>query len=273
LTIPFSAAAPVNFTDANFSKLRTDGMRESNRQSRESSPRDGADSSFALSSFNGWYFCCRSLLERSGALILLVLSAPLLGLVWLVARAISSGPAFVGQVRVGRGGRVFRMYRVRTARLGAGQFPPVHGRFGHGRFGHGRFGRWIARSQLDALPLLWNVVKGDLSLIGPRAGRPELDAVFAGCIGHYRDRLLVKPGILGLAQLCLPADTDLESVERRLALDLHYIRHAGPRLDLMILARSLFGWLMNRGTPLRWVVARQPDILFGQRIRSARGDY
>jgi lipopolysaccharide/colanic/teichoic acid biosynthesis glycosyltransferase len=88
---------------------------------------------------------------------------------------------------------------------------------------------------LDELPQLWNIIRGDMSLIGPRPERPEIVPILEQAIPYYSDRLLVRPGVTGLAQVQLPADTDLESVRRKLAYDLYYVRRLNLWLDLRIL--------------------------------------
>src|SRR5579862_1118208 len=90
---------------------------------------------------------------------------------------------------------------------------------------HNRW-RFLARaSHLDELPQLWNVLRGDMSLVGPRPERPEFVPQLEEHIPRYRDRLLVNPGLTGLAQVNLPPDTDIDSVARKITYDLYYLRH------------------------------------------------
>jgi lipopolysaccharide/colanic/teichoic acid biosynthesis glycosyltransferase len=97
-------------------------------------------------------------------------------------------------------------------------------------------GRFLRRTHLDELPQLWNVLRGDMSLVGPRPERPEFVPALERALPHYRDRLAVRPGVTGLAQVQLPPDTDLESVRRKLAFDLYYIRYISFWLDLRLTA-------------------------------------
>jgi lipopolysaccharide/colanic/teichoic acid biosynthesis glycosyltransferase len=97
------------------------------------------------------------------------------------------------------------------------------------------FGRFLRNTHLDELPQLWNVLRGDMALVGPRPERPEIVAILETEIPLYRDRELIRPGVTGLAQIQLPPDTDVESVRRKLAYDLYYIREANALLDLKIL--------------------------------------
>jgi hypothetical protein len=102
-------------------------------------------------------------------------------------------------------------------------------------------GRFLRKSHLDELPQLWNVLKGDMSLIGPRPERPEISASLDRAVPHYRGRLLVRPGLSGLAQVQLPPDTDLASVRLKLTYDLYYVQHMSFWLDVrLILATALY---------------------------------
>src|SRR5207249_2052434 len=101
-------------------------------------------------------------------------------------------------------------------------------------------GRILRKTHIDELPQLWNVLRGDMSLVGPRPERPEFIPQLQQAIPHYRDRLLVRPGLTGLAQVQLPPDTDLGSVRIKLAYDLYYVRRRGPWLDCRILFGTAF---------------------------------
>jgi lipopolysaccharide/colanic/teichoic acid biosynthesis glycosyltransferase len=96
-------------------------------------------------------------------------------------------------------------------------------------------GHFLRRSHLDELPQLWNVLRGEMSLVGPRPERPEFVSILERAIPRYRDRLSVPPGLTGLAQSRLPPDNDSEGVKRKLAFDLYYIQHFDLWLDLRLL--------------------------------------
>jgi lipopolysaccharide/colanic/teichoic acid biosynthesis glycosyltransferase len=113
-----------------------------------------------------------------------------------------------------------------------------------------RLGHFLRNTHLDELPQLWNVLKGEMSLVGPRPERPEFIPSLEQAIPHYCQRLLVRPGVTGLAQIHLPADTNLDSVRRKLAYDLFYVHQASFWLDLRIIACTAFQVV---GTPTSFV--------------------
>jgi lipopolysaccharide/colanic/teichoic acid biosynthesis glycosyltransferase len=179
------------------------------------------------------YLPCKAAIEWCAALVMLVLAAPLmLGLAILV-RLTSEGPIGYSQLRFGRNGRTFRIYKFRTmvSRCEA-ETGPVWAIANDPRTT--RIGRFLRDTHLDELPQLWNVLRGDMSLIGPRPERPEIAARIERTIPEFTQRLLVRPGITGLAQMRLPADSDLDTVRRKLAHDLYYIKHLSFWLDVRI---------------------------------------
>jgi lipopolysaccharide/colanic/teichoic acid biosynthesis glycosyltransferase len=126
------------------------------------------------------------------------------------------------------------MYKVRSMRLDAeAKSGPVWTTTNDPRVT--RVGRFIRMLHLDEFPQLINVLRGEMALIGPRPERPEFVELLARDIPGYLDRLSVRPGITGLAQINLPPDSDLDSVRRKLAVDLDYIRQGNVFLDLRIL--------------------------------------
>jgi lipopolysaccharide/colanic/teichoic acid biosynthesis glycosyltransferase len=108
-----------------------------------------------------------------------------------------------------------------------------------------RVGQLLRKTHLDELPQLLNVLRGDMGLIGPRPERPEFVPRLERVLPLYRRRLGLRPGITGLAQVHVAADTDLESVRRKLAYDLYYLRHMGPGLDARVMLATGFYALGN----------------------------
>lgn len=188
---------------------------------------------------NSWYIPCKVVLEFAIAAALLVLSAPVILLSALLIKLSSRGPAFYTQTRLGRHGLPYTIYKLRTMTHNCEQKSGPQWATAHdSRIT--RLGRFLRKCHLDELPQLWNVLKGDMSLVGPRPERPEFVPALEQAMPHYRQRLLVRPGVTGLAQIQLPADTDLESVRRKLAYDLFYVRQVNFWLDLRILVGTAF---------------------------------
>lgn len=186
----------------------------------------------------GFYHSLGALAGRGLAVVLLVIGSPIILLAALAMRLTSRGPAIFRQTRVGRHGRVYVMYKIRTMRADAEkQTGPVWTRPGDSRVTS--LGRLIRKLHLDEFPQLINVIKGEMALVGPRPERPEFTQKLAIEIPGYLDRLEVLPGITGLAQINLPPDTDLDSVRRKLVLDLLYVRTCSLWLDAKIMACTL----------------------------------
>lgn len=168
------------------------------------------------------------------ALILLLGTLPLMVLAMVLVRLTSRGPVLYSQTRVGRHGRTFSIYKIRTMYHDCERLTgPVWSIANDPRVTP--VGRFLRDTHLDELPQLWNVLRGEMSLVGPRPERPEFVAELEKAIPCYRDRLQVRPGVTGLAQIQLAPDTDLNSVRRKLACDLYYIQHLSPWLDYRII--------------------------------------
>ena len=181
------------------------------------------------------YAAYKPWVEFALAFVLLVLTAPVTLLAALLVKLTSRGPAFYTQVRLGRGGRPFVIYKLRTmvadSESGTGA---VWSPAGDPRVTP--LGRVLRATHIDEFPQLLNVLFGHMSLSGPRPERPEIVAHLTAKIPEYAERLHVRPGITGLAQVQLPPDVNLEGVRRKLACDLYYINHFGAWLDARILA-------------------------------------
>jgi lipopolysaccharide/colanic/teichoic acid biosynthesis glycosyltransferase len=181
-----------------------------------------------------WYPTCKAVVEFGAAFCLLILTAPLIVSAALLTKLSSRGPALYCQVRLGWGGVPYTIYKIRTMTHQCEKWSgPQWSRAGDPRVT--RIGSCLRATHLDELPQLWNVLRGEMSLVGPRPERPEFVPHLERAIPRYRERLRVRPGVTGLAQVQLPADTDLRSVKRKLAYDLYYVRHMGPWLDVRII--------------------------------------
>jgi lipopolysaccharide/colanic/teichoic acid biosynthesis glycosyltransferase len=192
-------------------------------------------------------YAAKDALDRAVGLVLLILALPLIGLLVAFIRWSSPGPGIYAQKRVGKRGRIFTMYKLRSMRCDAeaGTGPVWAGAAADPRVTP--LGYWLRVLHLDELPQLYNVARGEMSLVGPRPERPEFVSVLARKIPGYVDRLEVLPGITGLAQINLPADTDLHSVRCKLVLDQQYIRSAGVVMDVRIILCTLLRLFGLRG--------------------------
>jgi exopolysaccharide biosynthesis polyprenyl glycosylphosphotransferase len=190
----------------------------------------------------------KGVMDRAGAALLLVLLWPVLMACCLLVRLDSRGPAFFVQTRVGRAGRPFRMYKLRSMCTSAEAERRLLENECDGALFKvrsdprvTRVGRWLRRSSLDELPQLLNVVRGDMSLVGPRPALPEEVATYDDIT---RRRLAVKPGITGLWQVSGRSDLSWEEAVR---LDLFYADNVRLLDDLAITARTLVAVTQRRG--------------------------
>ncbi|MCI0704651.1 MAG: sugar transferase [Planctomycetia bacterium] len=181
--------------------------------------------------------------DFSLAVVLLVPGLPLMLACMVLVRLTSTGPAIYTQARVGRGGRVFTLYKLRTMYHDCEKLTgPQWSLPGDSRITP--IGRILRKLHLDELPQLFNVLKGEMSLVGPRPERPEIVKKLREQVVGYDRRHAVKPGITGFAQIHLPPDSCIRSVRNKLIYDLFYIRNRSWRVELFILIATglkLFG--------------------------------
>lgn len=177
----------------------------------------------------------------------LVLSSPLWVLIPLLIKLDDGGPVFYAQERVGRGGHRFRSLKFRSMVVDAERFGPRQASAVDARVT--RVGRWLRATAMDELPQLWNIARGDMSFVGPRALMPaEIEVNGHGgtvpieAVAGYRERHAVAPGLTGLAQIY--ADRDIPR-RYKFKYDLLYIRRRSLALDLKLLALSF--WITARG--------------------------
>lgn len=167
----------------------------------------------------------------------LVALAVLLVVVGPLIRGSGPGPVLYRQNRVGRGGRAFTLFKLRTMVADAEPQGPVWARPGDPRVT--RVGRWLRRSRLDELPQALNVLRGEMSLIGPRPERPEIVARLAEALPFYRARHAVRPGLTGWAAVHAGYAASEADALVKLQYDLYYIKHQSLLLDLRILGRTV----------------------------------
>ncbi|MGA9116893.1 MAG: undecaprenyl-phosphate glucose phosphotransferase [Bacteroidota bacterium] len=192
-----------------------------------------------------WGKAAKRALDLGVASCALLALSPLLGLIALAVRLESPGPVLFRQMRAGLDGRPFRMLKFRSMRAGAEKEDEAAGLGIPDDPRRTRVGRLLRRMSLDELPQLWNVLRGDMSLVGPRPERLHQVRRFEDSIPKYLDRHRVKTGMTGWAQVHgLRGDT---SLEERIRYDLYYIENWSLALDITILLRTLKAALCTRG--------------------------
>ena len=180
--------------------------------------------------------------------VLFLAALPVFAIIALAIRLDSRGPVLFLQERVGRFGRTFRMIKFRTMVPDAeSQSGPVWAQHVCDDPRVTRVGRWLRRMHLDELPQLWNVVRGDMSLVGPRPERPHFVQELERAIPSYPKRLFARPGITGLAQVHYRYDQTVEDVKRKLRFDLLYVRRMCLALDVRILVWTIVVVATGRG--------------------------
>ncbi len=178
------------------------------------------------------------------ASVVLILAAPLMLVIAGLVR-LTSGPVIYSQIRVGEGGRPFRMHKFRTMSVDAEAEHPAFAQERDPRVT--RLGRLLRRIHADELPQLWDVLKGDMSVVGPRPERPEFIPMLEEAVPFFTRRLLVKPGITGWAQLRHDYASDCEGAASKLSYDLWYLRHRTLTVDLAICAKTFASLFLRPG--------------------------
>jgi exopolysaccharide biosynthesis polyprenyl glycosylphosphotransferase len=179
----------------------------------------------------------KRLLDLAVAGSMLVIAAPILLVVACLVRVSSSGPVLFRQIRCGEGGRPFEIVKFRTMRVDAeASATPVWAAEADPRVT--RVGRTLRKLRLDELPQLWNVLRGDMSIVGPRPERPEFLTLLEKTVPFWSRRHLVKPGITGWAQIRRGYAADAEAAADKLSYDLYYLRHRSLALDLAIMLKT-----------------------------------
>jgi exopolysaccharide biosynthesis polyprenyl glycosylphosphotransferase len=178
------------------------------------------------------------------ALLLSILALPVIACAALLVR-LGGGPAFFGQLRIGESGRPFRLYKLRTMRVGSGdeaawaqERDPRTTRIGH----------FLRRTHIDELPQLWNILRGEMSLVGPRPEQLGFVARLEAALPFYQRRHLIRPGLTGWAQVrCGYAGSD-DGAAWKLCNDLYYVKHRSLGLDLLVLIETIGLVILGPGT-------------------------
>jgi exopolysaccharide biosynthesis polyprenyl glycosylphosphotransferase len=193
-----------------------------------------------------WTVRLQTIYSTAIALLGSIIAAPIVMLAALLIKATSRGPVFYRQTRVGWNGRTFSLYKLRSmshnaeASTGAiwasrndSRITPI--------------GRFLRKSRIDELPQLLNVLKGEMSIVGPRPERPEFIRQLSETIPYYRQRHCVKPGITGWAQINYRYGDSIQDTKVKLEFDLFYIKNLSPSLDAYIMFQTLKTMLLSRG--------------------------
>ena len=171
------------------------------------------------------------------SLAFLAVTLPLMLLTALMVRLDSPGPVFYRQERVGLNGEVFTLFKFRSMRVDAELKGPTWASQSDPRIT--RVGSFLRRTRIDELPQLVNVLRGQMSFIGPRPERPHFVEKLSEVVPHYRDRTSVKPGLTGWAQVNFPYGASIEDARVKLSYDLYYVKHRSLLLDLLILIATI----------------------------------
>jgi lipopolysaccharide/colanic/teichoic acid biosynthesis glycosyltransferase len=193
-----------------------------------------------------WEAHTKRIIDLVASSLVLVIGLPVWLAIGAAVRLTSSGPAVFRQTRVGQQGRPFTIYKFRTMEDNAERHTgPVWAKKNDLRIT--AIGRWLRACRLDEIPQLLNVLKGEMSLVGPRPERPEFVEQLSREIPLYSRRHRVKPGITGLAQVKWRYDQDLEDVRQKVKYDLFYIEHMSLRLDFQILLQTIRTAVLRNG--------------------------
>ena len=193
----------------------------------------------------GLYPVMKRMVDVGLTAITIPLWGPLMLVVAAAARLTSGSPVIFSQPRVGQGGRTFTIHKIRTMHVDAERDGPQFASEDDPRLT--AIGRHLRKYRLDELPQLWNVLKGDVSLVGPRPEQPVFVEQYIKTIPFYNDRHLIRPGITGWAQVNYGyADDEADTIEK-LTYDLYYVKNASPWLDIHIFGKSIWTVLSGFG--------------------------
>lgn len=180
------------------------------------------------------------------SLILLIISSPVILISIIIIYLQDRGSVFYSQYRTGLNGKSFKITKLRSMKINAEKNSPQWSTFSDNRIT--RFGKIIRLTRIDELPQLLSIIKGDMSLIGPRPERMEIDDELKKVIPNYNDRYLIKPGLSGWAQVNYPYGASVEDSRIKMSFDLYYLKNVSIALDLLIFFKTIRLVLNARGS-------------------------
>jgi exopolysaccharide biosynthesis polyprenyl glycosylphosphotransferase len=195
---------------------------------------------------SGMYLLVKRVMDILGGLVGLLVFFILFPFISIAVIIDSGMPIFYSQPRLGQGGRLFKIFKFRTMRQDAeadGNVRPAEENDPRVT----RVGNFLRKTRMDELPQFWNVLRGEMSLVGPRAERPELVQAFQKQVPFYRARLLAKPGLTGWAQINYGYVATVKDTEIKIEYDLYYIKHRSFAMDMNIILRTISTVLSQSG--------------------------
>ncbi len=194
---------------------------------------------------NNIYTCIKRIFDLAIALFLLFITGPLFIISAIIITIESKGPIIYSQKRVGLRGRVFTLYKFRSMYHNTKKHGATWAKVNDTRITN--YGKFMRKLRIDELPQLWNILKNDMSFIGPRPEQVEFVYDFEQKINNYALRHNVKPGLTGLAQVSYPYAASEYDARRKLEYDLYYINNMSALLELKILFKTVGVILFSRG--------------------------
>ena len=238
-----TGTAPISMTDARGTAATVIPGTEKLEQLLRRIPLEFAVEDRWLKRLNGirplepFYALTKRAIDVAAAAGICLVMLPVIPLVAIAIKLDSRGPVFYSQQRVGLNGRTFRIYKFRTMRQDAEANGAVWASQRDPRIT--RSGNFMRKTRLDEIPQVWNLLRGDMALVGPRPERPEFTATLAEQIPAYDLRHTVKPGLTGWAQVCYRYTSSIRDTRSKVEYDLYYVKHCSLAMDLAIMVRTV----------------------------------
>lgn len=236
--LPVSDLLRIKTTGVHVNDISTFLERETGRVDLESLNPSWLIFSDGFSSGRRLSGIAKRLFDITASLLLILVTVPVILVFAILIRLESKGPSFYRQIRVGLFGQTYSVLKLRSMRLDA----EPSGKAVWAQADDERItavGRVIRKVRIDELPQTWNVLKGEMSFVGPRPERPEFVAELEKQLAYYAERHMIKPGITGWAQINYPYGASIEDSRHKLEYDLYYVKNYTPFLDMVILLQTI----------------------------------